>query len=152
MINTFLSVFHSPNPGALQCANRSTCPSRHSLKLTVNLPISFVTSLFWSRIITITRGVYYMSFLCVESAAVGPKCSPLLSSTCCVFLTLKCVLWYLPSLPPLDSLTVPSPSSACVRSSTSEYQRHHATPPLQNWNAFLTTPPFTPFTPHPPPL
>lgn len=35
-------------------------------------------------------------------------------------------LWFLyfPSLSPPDSLTVPSPSSACVRSSMSEYLRH----------------------------
>lgn len=57
------------------------------------------------------------------------------------------VLWYLnsPSLLPSDSLTVPSPSSACVRSSMSEYlhhQRQHLVSRLEC--LFITTPPLLP--------
>lgn len=55
------------------------------------------------------------------------------------------VMWYLnsPSLLPSDSLTVLSPSSACVRSSMSEYQCHrrHLVSRLE---CLLTPPPLLP--------
>lgn len=62
-------------------------------------------------------------------------------------------LWYFyfPSLPP-DSLTVPSPSSACVRRSTSEYRRHRAVTPRLRWGLYLNDTSHISPPPPPPPF
>lgn len=52
---------------------------------------------------------------------------------------------------PSDSLTVPSPSSACVRSSMSEYLRHQQQHLVSRLECLLTTPPLLPsLLTHPP--
>lgn len=81
------------------------------------------------------------------------------SFTCCVFVSdplsafdpeIFCGTFTPLPLPPSDSLTVPSPSSACVRSSMSEYLRHqqHLVSRLE---CLLNDTSFTPFSPHLPP-
>lgn len=153
MINTFLSVCHSPNLGALRCANRSTCLSWHS-KLTVNLPVSFVTSLFRSRIITITRGVY---ITCL-SFVLSPQ---LLDQSVLHYLHFHLLCFFDPEMcfvvPSLPSSPRFSYSPVTLISMCPEQYEWVSTPPCntsspEHGTPFLMTPPFTPFTPHPPPV
>lgn len=113
---------------------------------------SCVTSLFWCRFVVTSGGGGAVIATCGVCICDCLPCAgspwtqatqtflPLLPPSA-VFWTLKCVVVpKLPSLPPSDSLAVPSPSSACVRSSTSEYLRHQQQHLVSGPECLLTTP------------